>query len=39
MEEPIEEYGIREFTAQTKALDFWEDKGEDLYQDFLPEKD
>jgi hypothetical protein len=38
VKEPIEEYGLREFTAQHKALSFWDDKGEDLYEDFLPKK-
>lgn len=38
VKEPVEEYGLREFTAQHKAFDFWEDTAEDLYEDFLPKK-
>jgi len=38
VKEPVEEYGLREFTAQQKGLGFWDDKGEDLYEDFLPKK-
>ena len=38
VKEPIEEYSLREFTAQQKGLGFWDDKGEDLYEDFLPKK-
>lgn len=38
LKEPIEEYGLREFTAQNKGFDFWNEKGEDLYQDYLPKK-
>ncbi|HHT9136075.1 MAG TPA: hypothetical protein ACFYEK_02405 [Candidatus Wunengus sp. YC60] len=26
---------IRSFSAQTKALSFWENEGEDLYQEYL----
>lgn len=29
---------IRDFSAQTDALDFWKDEKEDLYQDYLAEK-
>lgn len=30
---------LREFASQTKALDFWKDSKEDIYQDYLPESD
>ncbi len=26
---------LRNFSAQTKGLDFWENEAEDLYQDFV----
>ena len=29
---------VRNFASQTEALDFWNDAGEDLYQDYLPKK-
>lgn len=32
IDEPDE---IREFSAQTRGLEFWEDEREDLYQDYL----
>lgn len=35
VEELDEEDEIRNFSAQTDALDFWNDENEDLYQDFL----
>ena len=27
---------LRNFAAQTSGLQFWEDKREDIYQDYLP---
>ena len=33
MNDELEE--IRQFAAQTDALDFWNNEKEDLYQDFL----
>ncbi|MDX1941248.1 MAG: hypothetical protein SFU99_11900 [Saprospiraceae bacterium] len=35
LEEVDEEQEIRNFTAQTNALQFWEDEREDIYQDYL----
>jgi hypothetical protein len=29
---------LRDFSAQTTGLDFWEDKREDIYQDYLQPK-
>jgi hypothetical protein len=29
---------IRDFSAQVSGLDFWEDSGEDIYQDYLKPK-
>jgi len=29
---------LRDFTAQTKGLDFWEDSREDIYQDYISSK-
>jgi hypothetical protein len=29
---------MRDFSAQTSGLDFWEDSGEDIYQDYLKPK-
>ncbi len=26
---------VRDFSAQTQGLDFWEDEREDIYQDYL----
>jgi hypothetical protein len=38
--EEIEQFDgdLREFSAQTKGLDFWNDSGEDIYQDYLTPK-
>ena len=35
--EEIQQYDsdLRDFSAQTKGLDFWEDSREDIYQDYL----
>ncbi len=30
-----EESELRNFSAQTKGLEFWNDAGEDIYQDYL----
>jgi hypothetical protein len=30
---------LRDFSAQTKGLDFWSDSSEDLYQDYLNSKE
>jgi hypothetical protein len=30
-----EENELRSFSAQSKGLEFWEDKREDIYQDYL----
>lgn len=38
VEELSEDEEIRDFSAQTDALDFWNDEREDLYQDFLVAK-
>jgi hypothetical protein len=35
---PQEDYELRDFSAQTKGLDFWEDPVEDIYQDYLTPK-
>ena len=32
------DYDMRDFSAQTKGLDFWEDPKEDLYQDYVDSK-
>ncbi len=29
---------MRDFSAQTSGMDFWEDSREDIYQDFLKSK-
>jgi hypothetical protein len=29
---------LRNFAAQTKGLDFWEDSREDIYQDYITSK-
>jgi hypothetical protein len=29
---------LRDFSAQTKGLEFWEDSKEDIYQDFMVQK-
>jgi hypothetical protein len=29
---------LRNFSAQTKGLDFWEDSREDIYQDYITSK-
>jgi hypothetical protein len=31
-----EESELRNFSAQTNGLEFWEDDREDIYQDYLP---
>ena len=38
--EELQQYhnDLRDFSAQTKALDFWEDSREDVYQDYLIRK-
>lgn len=30
---------VRDFSAQTQGLEFWRDEKEDIYQDYLQEKD
>lgn len=35
MEGSREESELRDFSAQTKSLEFWNDKREDIYQDYL----
>ena len=35
LEEIDEDEDLRNFSAQTDALSFWEDEREDLYQDYL----
>ncbi len=32
---PQNEIELRDFSAQTNGLEFWEDSKEDLYQDYL----
>lgn len=32
---PLEENEIRDFASQTESFDFWENKAEDIYQDYL----
>jgi hypothetical protein len=34
----ISDQDIRDFSAQTSGLDFWEDPREDIYQDLLIQK-
>jgi hypothetical protein len=34
----ISDLDIRDFSAQTSGLDFWEDPREDIYQDLLIQK-
>jgi hypothetical protein len=29
---------VRDFASQTESFDFWENKAEDIYQDYLPSK-
>lgn len=38
LEELNEEGEIRNFSAQMNSFDFWDDKREDIYQDYLEEK-
>jgi hypothetical protein len=35
---PLEENEIRDFASQTESFDFWENKAEDIYQDYLIQK-
>jgi hypothetical protein len=35
---PLEEKEIRDFASQTESFDFWENKAEDIYQDYLIQK-
>jgi len=35
---PLEENEIRNFASQTESFDFWENKAEDIYQDYLIQK-
>ena len=30
--------GVRDFSAQTQGLEFWEDEKEDIYQDYLKKR-
>jgi hypothetical protein len=36
MEGTSEESELRNFSAQTKGLEFWQNEKEDIYQDYLP---
>jgi hypothetical protein len=38
VEEINEETEMRDFSAQTTAMEFWQDEREDLYQDYLIKK-
>ncbi len=38
VEEIDETEEIRQLTAQTDGLDFWQDEREDIYQDYLTDK-
>ena len=38
VEEIDEKEKIRQFSAQTEGLDFWNDERENIYQDFLTAK-
>jgi hypothetical protein len=38
VEELDDEEDLRTFTSQFTAFDFWNDKREDLYQDYLPKR-
>ncbi len=38
LEEIDHDEEVRGFTAQTRALSFWEDEREDLYQDYLQKR-
>ena len=35
---PLEENEIRDFASQTESFEFWENKAEDIYQDYLIQK-
>ncbi len=35
---PLEENEIRDFASQTESFDFWKNKAEDIYQDYLIQK-
>ena len=35
---PFEENEIRDFASQTESFDFWDNKAEDIYQDYLIQK-
>ena len=35
---PLEENEIRDFASQTESFEFWENKAEDIYQDYLTKK-
>lgn len=35
---PLEENEIRDFASQTESFEFWENKAEDIYQDYLTQK-
>jgi hypothetical protein len=35
---PQEENEIRDFTSQPESFDFWDNKAEDIYQDYLIQK-
>jgi hypothetical protein len=35
---PLEENEIRDFASQTESFDFWDNKVEDIYQDYLTKK-
>lgn len=38
IEEIEQDSELRNFSAQTRGLDFWNDEREDLYQDYLQDK-
>ena len=35
---PLEENEIRDFASQTESFDFWENRAEDIYKDYLIQK-
>ena len=38
IEEIEQDSELRDFSGQTRGLDFWNDEREDIYQDYLKEK-
>ena len=38
IEEIEQDAELRDFSSQTRSLDFWHDEREDIYQDYLKDK-